>query len=553
MGEIVMNHKVIDEKYYLLYGSWIDNVICVNEVLDQGKIVYWNEGGYIISETVVSEMQYLKNKCNLKKMERGDVGELFALRKLKIAVYGIGAALSYAKVLNATGFEWLFINETEIRTGVLDGVDVLIMPGGGLESTKGQLYPLGEKGINEIQRFVREGGLYLASCSGAFSAGIVNKRYYEQYPISKNMELINAKIWNINKDHDEWSGQISLGIGRIKVQKSINHPITWQMPNEFEVTYYNGPVFCKAEDYSVEGASRATEILAWSGIGKLFTPSEKWYNANQAEDNSCLYQEAIKYKLSDCMYGYLDQGKVVVFGSHPEFGDNILMDNICISSKMIINVLFWHAATSARRISHNEKKPMVFKRSTVNFIDIENIFQDKINELDFYITLVKSINTEKMKWLSNDINILQFNKKTIDIWKETIIAIDKIEKDICYKFKEIKSNISDSWLDENINENLYLYFMYERENEWNQDFGYQGFFKYIDMAMEFFECALVNLDFIPQKETVPYNDFEKNPYLLIAGIYTSASGCISNANILLDIFMKKAGITEKENKHEKTI
>ena len=92
-----------------------------------------------------------------------------AQKPLKVAVFVDAGAR------NIGSFRWLEIatraknvvatpvDGEAVRNGVLDSVDVLVMPGG---SSVGESKSLGEKGREKIKSFVRNGGGYVGTCAG---------------------------------------------------------------------------------------------------------------------------------------------------------------------------------------------------------------------------------------------------------------------------------------------------------------------------------------------------------------------------------------------------
>ncbi|MCA9604102.1 MAG: hypothetical protein KC619_00785 [Myxococcales bacterium] len=93
-------------------------------------------------------------------------------RPLSVVVYdarGVApSALRTAlEAFTAAGMEARAITPDDVRTGALDGADVVLFTGG-RGSLQGQL--LGEDGRARVRRFVREGHGYLGICAGAYLA-----------------------------------------------------------------------------------------------------------------------------------------------------------------------------------------------------------------------------------------------------------------------------------------------------------------------------------------------------------------------------------------------
>jgi hypothetical protein len=163
------------------------------------------------------------------------------LKPLRIAMYGGGGApFNHARVFAELGFFVDFISPQEIRHGALSEFDVIGMPGGGGLAMKGQLDPLGEQGCQIITEFVQNGGLYLGSCAGAFDAAIVTESFLAVCPQQRQLQMVNALIWNRNDT--EWIGLNSPGVGVLESRNlRPDHPVMFGLPERFRITHYNGP------------------------------------------------------------------------------------------------------------------------------------------------------------------------------------------------------------------------------------------------------------------------------------------------------------------------
>jgi len=121
--------------------------------LAKGEEVYYNEekGSFVLPP--------FRKKRGLKRVYYPKVG-----------IYvGRGASHSwlwFIELLDRIGFYDLdFIEETNICTGSLDGLDIFLLGGG---DTFAIAKALGEKGANRLRKFIERGGSYVGSCAGAY-------------------------------------------------------------------------------------------------------------------------------------------------------------------------------------------------------------------------------------------------------------------------------------------------------------------------------------------------------------------------------------------------
>ena len=88
---------------------------------------------------------------------------------LKVAVYadngpsGIGAVEWFRLVNESPEMELHLVDGKAIRAGALEGLDLLVMPGG---NSKTEFTTLGTNGVEKMKAFIRNGGGYIGTCAG---------------------------------------------------------------------------------------------------------------------------------------------------------------------------------------------------------------------------------------------------------------------------------------------------------------------------------------------------------------------------------------------------
>ncbi len=91
------------------------------------------------------------------------------LAPLKVGVYadkgpsGIGAVEWFRLVEESPDMELKLLDGKAVRAGGLDGLDLLVMPGG---NSKVEFDTLGTNGVEKMKAFVRNGGGYVGTCAG---------------------------------------------------------------------------------------------------------------------------------------------------------------------------------------------------------------------------------------------------------------------------------------------------------------------------------------------------------------------------------------------------
>ena len=107
--------------------------------------------------------------CTTTKNPDGRTSPGERLPPLKVGVYadrgpsGIGAVEWFRLVDESPDMELHLLDGEAVRDGALDGLDLLIMPGG---SSVTEYQTLGSNGVERMKAFVRNGGGYVGTCAG---------------------------------------------------------------------------------------------------------------------------------------------------------------------------------------------------------------------------------------------------------------------------------------------------------------------------------------------------------------------------------------------------
>lgn len=524
--------------------DWKEVYRAVNRLLSRRVPVYWvmNSGGvppgtFLIAADRLGELAGLPGVDHARLAEGG--GErLVSLSRPRIGVYGGGGApYHHAALLAELGFEIDFVNDVDIRQGVLDACDALLVPGGGWRAMFGQLQPLGGDGIARIAEFVRRGGLYLGSCAGSYDVAITPANFLEDCPIQVGLQMVNALIWNRG---DEWGGIRSPGIGVLKVKNSRpDHPVMFGLPDEFEIVHYNGPMFEPAAR-SVENASAVVELCRFSGVTERFTPAERFVTGGPTD--TLLVEQGIEAGTSCGIAGEYGRGLVVVFGSHPEFGQDLTMTHWSDPARLFANAVFYQSARRQawrlpsdrpRLADHGTTVPM-----PVRMDDLVASLAGGVRTLLCDVRELRLALLGEPRWLTADYSMSMFGMDPLPIWNETLeeceqrlaATVDNLDS-LRGLHEETRSRLNSSHSRElaaslATNE---VWMLFRRPDEWEQDGGFQGLEELICHARELIRQARARLDdVLPPPTGQGYSFLFENPYHLAVGSYLAASGFIAS-------------------------
>jgi hypothetical protein len=476
------------------------------------------------------------------------------LASIVLGLYGGGGApFNQASILAECGFHIRFISDSEIRAGLLREVDALIVPGGGFRAMQGQLEPLGEAGCRAIARFVEQGGMYIGSCAGSFDCAIVPDDFVHACPVQKYLQIINARVWN--DETIDFGGLQSPGVGVVRVKNERpDHPVMFGLPATFELVHYNGPIFEPLSTPEIEGASLASGLASFCGWTDRFTPAEAFAGQAVADSDTLLHRavESGQYSVVAGNYGL---GRVVAFGSHPEFGADLPMAEWALPARMLANAITWQSFSSNRpaatqRLAFQPTGPVSFPEG-MSLAYAAMAAKDVMKSVE----QVRARPIEpRPDWLAPEYALAFFGLTPSEIWRQSLDDIDALcraiiegSEQLGHRIQRLRQSVQaeNAAALEQLVQQIDHWILDERAPEWRQDGGYQGIVALLHTATAMCEQAIERWDVALGPPAGPYAYFTENPYHLVAGSYLAAIGCVAGAWHLLRAIQSEVDMTER--------
>lgn len=550
--------------------TWQQAYRCANFLLNEGVAVSWAtepftsvsgagkktdhaRGSLLITESG-SWRKAVRERFGLDAVDTAEVDGFagLALRRLRIGHYGGGGApMNHARIYAELGFLVDFIEPQEIRQGRLEEFDMLIIPGGGGLGMIGQLKPLGDEGCRKVTEFVQQGGMYVGACAGSFDGAIAPDVFLADCPEQKHMQLANAAIWN---QGDAWLGLESPGVGVIESHNTApEHPLMFGMPERFPITHYNGPIF-EPQNGTISGASDMIAFASVAGATEDFTPSEyflRWseYDAEEAKGNTLL-SRAVDERHSNIVGGYNGLGRVVLFGSHAEFGYNLAMDKWDAPARMLANAAFWQAGHLTESRPLGRKKTPGITHSYPLGGGLNKVLK-RIPAIAAATDDLRDRDVSQAPWLSDDHAMSTFGLSGREIWAQSLenfkTVTDELEDTIAKAARAVrdaqalrgqlleagKSGIADEIEDALLALEEAVH--YRAPAEWHHDFGYEGALQMLDRIEAMLARTNKNFSEAFDPTPNPYAHFEDSPFHLVVGSYLSAIGVYASCWFLLRV------------------
>lgn len=240
-------------------------------------------------------------------------GEVWkASRPLRTAVYagvgpmGLSSTELVRYVARSPELDLVLVDGNDVRNGALDGVDLLVMPGGISGLIVGDLGP---EGVANVKSFVRRGGGYVGICAGCVV--LLDDEFRAAYgtdmvPYSRYGAFSGDAMTSMVLTDE---GASALGMEK----------------TEFDVWYSAGPIMFRRHEEVPDA-----KIETWGLFGKNVS-DEGW----GARMSGCV----------SCIGGTYGKGRIAATACHPEFRH---------SSDALAKGLFRYAA--GREVTFSEQK-----------------------------------------------------------------------------------------------------------------------------------------------------------------------------------------------------
>jgi glutamine amidotransferase-like uncharacterized protein len=422
----------------------------------------------------------------------------------RVALYGSGGApYHHAAILAQAGHRVSFVFPQDIEDGALAAFDAFVMPGGGYRAMQGQLEPLGAAGCRAIREFVEGGGMYVGSCAGSYDAATVPARFLEICPVQAELRLLDARVWN---EGDSRFGVLaSPGIGELIAGNAAPaHPVMAGMPAQFSITHYNGPFFT--------GGQTLARVLA---AGKQFTPAEEFLGGQDTPGQSLLVDRAAGAGAANIVAGTRGAGRVVLFGSHPEFGLTISLDDQAITARLLANAIDWQLAESG---APDRPDIQVASERPVG----PGTLQADLAALPALADRIKE-RTGRLRertgepWLDQTNAMSMLGLTPREVWTAALDRIPGLADEAARHAGAIAAPLVS----------------FEPPAQWPVDGGFQGIRPLLTRAERQLEEAEANWrDDWPGAVNDGYDYMLESPYHLVAGSYLAAIGQVTSAALL---------------------
>lgn len=401
------------------------------------------------------------------------------------------------------------VRAEDIAQGSLNKLDVLVFPGGGFSAMTGMFEPLGVNGAAKVRDWVEAGGMYVGSCAGSFLPAQLSDAYWDAHAEAKQLHMTTACLANGSDSIFEGLSSPGVGVLKAKVANS-KHWLSKGLTETFEIVHYNGPLFDLSNATAAHPPFGTPEGVI-QPIAKTagFTPSEGFMNADVPSET--LLDRCIQKQAYNGLVSPFGSGHVVLFGSHPEFGFDVLQLGWKEGVKLFANALNFQA----QQRKSQAPSAKIAKQSSSQTLSDSAKQLERIGE---QFTNLRNTNADA--WLEGAVPSF-LGRSAKQLWleaNEQAAQVALVTANLCSQLSSAKNlELVSTWIDDAPHP--------------NQDVGFMGL-KQLCLEIETqLSLALEQLKKPPVKLEHAYDGFTTHPYQIALSTYLSASGLTAAAHL----------------------
>lgn len=448
-----------------------------------------------------------------------------------IGVYGsAGAPWHHLGLAAAFGAQVRPVRAEDIRAGRLAELDAFVMPGGGAVAMAGLLAPLGEPGALAIRRWVEEGGTYVSSCAGSVLPLALADEAAAALPVAACMRMTDVPM--ANPGDPTLGGLASPGVGRIRVRVDATHPYAEDLPETVDLVHYNGPFF------DVAAAPESATPFAWPvQATEDFTAAERFLPGDAlatVATADLTVTRCIRSGAATAMETRYGAGRVVMFGSHPEFGLGPLALGWGQGARLLVRAL--RGSGSPRPARSTAAEPGWTARTEHVSRSAAELARAAAERLEHAGGRFADLAyRDGSAWLDAGNAPALGGRDARTAWRVdgayASATVFGAAKDLA-AFADRLGEAERPWLDDAPRE--------------DQDVGWMGLVQLVDRMHRMLDAAEAGLTDPPQRPAHAYDLFGTHPFHLAVGTYLSAAGLAAGALLTTVVLARCVGAPTPE-------
>lgn len=432
---------------------------------------------------------------------------------LRVGVYGSGGAPWHHLALAAVaGADVRPVRAEDVAAGRLAELDALIVPGGGAIAMAGLLAPLGEAGATAIADWVRTGGTYVASCAGSVLPLALRGAAAASLPLARCLRMVDVPM--ANEGDATLGGLASPGVGTIRARLDPAHPFAAGLPAEIDVVHYNGPLF------DLSAAPAGARAFAWPRAATAaFTPAERFLPGGAV--GATTFDRCVARGAATGLEADVGAGRLLLFGSHPEFGLGPLLLGWGDAAALLVAAL----ASVPRRAPDAAAAPGWAVRRDRPDRAAADLARDAVATLQRVAARFGALAADVPDaWLDPEHAAAFHGRPARAAWPEDAAAAARVARATAADLDALApalAPVDAPWLDD--------------APRPDQDFGWMGLGQLLARTEAMLIAAGHAAATPPERPAHAYDLFDRHPFHLAVGSYLSAAGLVSAAALTVAV------------------
>jgi hypothetical protein len=437
---------------------------------------------------------------------------------LRVGVYGSGGAPWHHLALAAAhGADVRPVRAEDVAAGRLAELDALVVPGGGAIAMAGLLAPLGADGADTIRRWVAAGGAYVASCAGSVLPLALRGAADASLPLARRLRMLDVPM--ANEGDATLGGLASPGVGRIRVRVDAGHPFAAGLATEIDMVHYNGPLF------DLRGAPAGVRPFAWpQAATDAFTPAERFLPGGS--DGPTTLERCVAAHAATGIEADVGRGRVVLFGSHPEFGLGPLLLGWGDAARLLVGAL----AALPRRARPTDGPAWAAHPENAQRA-VPDLAADAAGALERAAERFGRLaDNAPDAWLAPDVAAAFHGRPAREAWPEDAAAAARVARATARDLTALAALFGPQdapWLDD--------------APRPDQDFGWMGLTQLLQRVHAMLAAAEAAPSEPDARPAHAYDLFDRHPFHLAVGSYLSAAGLVSAAALTVVVLAARHG------------
>lgn len=436
------------------------------------------------------------------------------LAGLRVGVYASGGAPWHHLALAATrGADVRVVRAEDVAAGRLARIDALIVPGGGAIAMAGLLAPLGAEGAATVRRWVAGGGAYVASCAGSVLPLALDGAADAALPLARALRMLDVPL--ANRGDATLGGLSSPGVGRIRLRLDPGHPFATGLPTEVEAVHYNGPLF------DLRSAPADVRPFAWPvAATDGFTEAERFLPAASGAVGATTFERCVAEGAATAIEARVGRGRVVLFGSHPEFGLGPLLLGWGDAARLLVAALA--ALPRPARAAGVPETAWTLRRTAAER-DAATLARAAAVDLERAAERFERLaRRPPLPWLAPDRAPAFHGRGAIEAWPHDAGAAADVARAAAADLAGLAGGLGEGdagWLDD--------------APRPDQDFGAMGLTQLLARIHAMLDAAERAAAEPPTRPAHAYDLFDRHPFHLAVGSYLSAAGLTAAAALVV--------------------